>query len=191
MKRQEIQLDYTAYGSGYQLKIPLETEILIPEDDPVRLLDAICERMDYEELYAAYSEEGRLGYSPRILFKVMVYANMRKIYSTRGIEQSCCENIKFMYLLEGQSAPDHNTIGRFRKHRLREAMAGLFRQLVELLEQAGEIDLGTVFIDGTKIEAQANRYYICMEEKCGETDVETDREDGGGVAEAAGTERAS
>lgn len=158
MKRQEIQLDYTAYGSGYQLKIPLETEILIPEDDPVRLLDAICERMDYEELYAAYSEEGRAGYSPRILFKVMVYANMRKIYSTRGIEQSCCENIKFMYLLEGQPAPDHNTIGRFRKHRLREAMAGLFRQLVELLEQAGEIDLGTVFIDGTKIEAQANRY---------------------------------
>ena len=158
MKTQEIQLDYTAYGSGYQLKIPLETEILIPEDDPVRLLDAICERMDYEELYAAYSEEGRPGYSPRILFKVMVYANMRKIYSTRGIEQNCRENIKFMYLLEGQAVPDHNTIGRFRKHRLGEAMGGLFRQLVELLEQVGEIDLGTVFIDGTKIEAQANRY---------------------------------
>ena len=124
----------------------------------MRLLDAICERMDYEELYAAYSEEGRPGYSPRILFKVMVYANMRKIYSTRGIEQNCRENIKFMYLLEGQAVPDHNTIGRFRKHRLGEAMGGLFRQLVELLEQVGEIDLGTVFIDGTKIEAQANRY---------------------------------
>ena len=63
-----------------------------------------------------------------------------------------------MYLLEGEPAPDHNTIGRFRKDRLREAMGGLFRQLVELLEQAGEIDLSTVFIDGTKIEAQANRY---------------------------------
>ena len=158
MKTQEIQLDYTAYGSGYQLKIPMETEILIPQDDPVRLLDAICERIDYEDLYAAYSEEGRPGYSPRILFKVMVYANMRKLYSTREIEQNCRENIKFMYLLEGQAVPDHNTIGRFRKHRLKEAMAGLFRQLVELLEQAGEIDMSTVFIDGTKIEAQANRY---------------------------------
>lgn len=124
----------------------------------MRLLDAICKHIDYEELCAAYSEEGRKGYSPRILFKVMVYANMRKIYSTRGIEQNCRENIKFMYLLEGQAAPDHNTIGRFRKHRLKETMAGLFRQLVELLEQAGEIDLGTVSIDGTKIEAQANRY---------------------------------
>ena len=71
MKTQEIQLDYTAYGSGYQLKIPMDTEINIPKDDPVRLLSAICERMDYEELYAAYSEEGRPGYSPRILFKVI------------------------------------------------------------------------------------------------------------------------
>lgn len=158
MKKQVIQLDYTAYGSGYQLKLPMETEIFIPQDDPVRLLSAMCERIDYEELYAAYSEEGRKGYSPRILFKVMVYAYMRKIYCTRGIEQSCRENIKFMYLLEGHPAPDHNTIARFRKHRLREVMAGLFRQLVKLLEQAGEIDLSTVFIDGTKIAAQANRY---------------------------------
>ena len=158
MKRQEIQLDYTAYGSGYQLKLPMETEILIPEDDPVRLLSAICERIDYEELYATYSEEGRPGYSPRILFKVITYAYMRKLYSTRAIEGACRENIKFMYLLEDQPAPDHNTIGRFRKQRLREAMEGLFHQLVELLGKAGEIDLRTVFIDGTKIEAQANRY---------------------------------
>lgn len=64
----------------------METGIIIPQDDPVRLLDAICERIDYEELYAAYAQEGRKGYSPRILLKVMVYANMRKIYSTREIE---------------------------------------------------------------------------------------------------------
>lgn len=82
MKQQEMQLDYTAYGSGYQLKLPMETEIFIPEDDPVRLLSAICECIDYEDLYAAYSEEGRPGYSPRILFKVITYAYMRKFYST-------------------------------------------------------------------------------------------------------------
>ena len=158
MKTQEIQLDYSAYGSGYQLKIPMDTEINIPKDDPVRLLSAICERIEYEELYAAYSEEGRPGYSPRILFKVINYGYMRQIYSSRKLEQACRENIKFMYLLEGESAPDHNTIARFRKDRLAEAMEGLFRQMVEMLEEAGEIDLRTVYIDGTKIEACANRY---------------------------------
>ena len=158
MKTQEIQLDYTAYGSGYQLKIPMETEIFIPQDDPVRLLSAICERIDYEELYAAYSEEGRPGYSPRILFKVISYGYMRQMYSSRRIEQACRENIKFMYLLEDHPVPNHNTIARFRKNRLGETMKGLFGQLVEMLEEAGEIDLSTVYIDGTKIEAQANRY---------------------------------
>lgn len=158
METKVIQLDYSAYGSGYQLKIPMETEIMIPQDDPVRLLSAICERIDYEELYAAYSEDGRNGYSPRILFKIITYAYMKKLYSTRGIESACLENVKFMYLLEGHPAPDHNTIGRFRKYRLGEAMEGLFRQLVSLLVSAGEIELSCVFIDGTKIEAQANRY---------------------------------
>ncbi len=71
MKKQEIQIDYTAYGSGYQLKLAMETGIYIPEDDPVRLLSAICERIDYEELYAAYCEGGRNEYSPRILFKII------------------------------------------------------------------------------------------------------------------------
>lgn len=151
MKTQEIQLDYTAYGSGYQLKIPMETEIMIPKDDPVRLLSAICERIDYEELYAAYSEEGRKEYSPRILFKLMSYAYMRKIYSTREIERGCLENVKFMYLLEGHPAPDHNTVGRFRKHRLEKTMEGLFRQLVELLVEAGEIDLSTINEQNCKI----------------------------------------
>ena len=158
MKTQEIRIDYTAYGSGYQLKLLMETEVYIPKEDPVRQLSAICERIDYEELYAAYSEEGRKGYSPRILFKIMAYAYMRKMYSTRAIERACQENVKFMYLLEEHPAPDHNTIGRFRKQRLSGAMEGMFRQLVEMLEKAGEIELSTVYIDGTKIEAQANRY---------------------------------
>ena len=136
----------------------METGIKIPKDDPVRLLSAISERMDSEELYAAYSEEGRPGYSPRILFKVMSYGFLRKIFSSRGIEQACGENINFMYLLEGHRAPDHNTIARFRKDRLGETMKGLFGQLVGMLAEAGEIDLSTVYIDGTKIEAQANRY---------------------------------
>ena len=83
---------------------------------------------------------------------------MRQIYSSRRLEEACRENIKFMYLLEGTPAPDHNTIARFRTKRLGEAMKRLFQQEVELLVEAGEIDLSSVYIDGTKIEAASNRY---------------------------------
>ena len=71
----------------------------------------------------------------------MSYAYMRRIYRKREIERACLENVKFMYLLDDHPAPDHNTVGRFRKDRLGGTMEGLFRQLVELLVEAGEIDL--------------------------------------------------
>ena len=65
-----------------------------------------------------------------------------------------------MYLLEGQRPPDHNTISRFRKEHLPYAVEDLLDQMVKLLMQNGEISFerSAVFIDGTKIEANANRY---------------------------------
>ncbi len=100
--------------NGFQLVMPLNCGVSIPEDNPVRLLNAVMERMDYRRVWAAYSREGRIEYSPKILTKILVYGYMRQIISTRGIEQACRENIHFMYLLEGQKVPDHNTIARFR-----------------------------------------------------------------------------
>ena len=137
----------------------MDCSVNIPEDDPVRLLSAVAERLDYRKIMAAYSRYGRIEYSPKILTKVLVYGYMRKIISSRKIEQACKENICFMYLLEGQKAPDHNTISRFRsKILVGEAGQELLRQLTEMLAEAGLIDLKAVFIDGTKIEANANKY---------------------------------
>ena len=160
MKKQFVQKDYSKLKGEYQLILPMSTEILIPIDEPARLLSAIAEEMDYSELEAAYSRRGRIGYSPKNLFKIIIYANMRNIRSTRKIEQACRENINFMYLLEGGEAPDHNTISRFRRYCMGDAAEGLMHQLTKLLLDLGEISLaeGAVFIDGTKIEANANRY---------------------------------
>jgi transposase len=63
-----------------------------------------------------------------------------------------------MWLLEGHNAPDHNTIARFRTGRLREIVEPLFNQFIEKLYQAEEVLFANVFIDGTKIEANANKY---------------------------------
>ena len=158
-KTLKLQSNYSAIDNGYQLWIPLDCSVNIPEDDPVRLLSAVAERMNYRKIMAAYSRYGRIEYSPKILTKVLVYGYMRKIISSRKIEQACKENICFMYLLEGQKAPDHNTISRFRsKILVGEAGQELLRQLTEMLAEAGLIDLKAVFIDGTKIEANANKY---------------------------------
>lgn len=131
---------------------------MIPADDSVRLLNAILERMDYKRLQAAYSRLGRIEKSPISLFKVVVYGYMNGIYSSRKLEQACRRDINFMYLLGREPAPDHATIARFRSKRLADVMEDLFSQLVELLAEAGELSLCSVFLDGTKLEANANRY---------------------------------
>ena len=136
-----MQVDYTLYETERQLKLPMETEILIAADEPVRLVSAVVERMNIEKIERSYSRDGR------ILLKVMIYAYMRRIYSTREIERACRENVCFMYLLEDYEAPDHNTIARFRAERLQGAEKELLEQFVDLLSEWGFVSLATVFID--------------------------------------------
>ena len=86
---------------------------MIPSDDPVRLLSAFVEGMDLSDLYATYKRVRKNQASPRQLFKVMAYASMNRIFSSRDIETACNRDINFMYLLEVMSAPDHATPARF------------------------------------------------------------------------------
>ena len=140
------------------ISVPMETEIFIPKDSPVRLLNAVVERMDVRNIERSYSRIGRNEYPPRILLKLLLYGYMRRIYSSRELERACRENLHFMYLLEGHPAPDHNTICRFRSRYLLGHEQELLAQMTNLLISWGFVSMEAVFIDGTKIEANANRY---------------------------------
>ena len=158
VNQNHTQVDFTLYETGRQLKLPMETEIYIAADDPVRLVSAVVERMDIRKIERSYSQDGRNEYPPRILLKVLIYGYMRMIYSSRGIERACRENICFMYLLEDNPVPDHNTIARFRSQHLVDCEKELLEQFAVMLMKWGFVSMATVFIDGTKIEANANRY---------------------------------
>jgi transposase len=153
------QKDYTEFNGYFQLVLPLNIEMLIPSDDSVRLLSQILEGLNYEKLYRAYSSTGRKpAVSPKVMLKVLTYAYMNNIYSSRKIETACRRDINFMWLLEGQPAPDHTTIARFRKEYLCDTIDDLFYQMVKYLHNLGEVKYENLFVDGTKIEANANRY---------------------------------
>ena len=153
-----LRTDYTTYRGYYQLKLPLETEILIPADDPVRLLSAFVEGMDLSELYATYDRVRKNQATPRQMLKIMIYASMNNLYSSRDIETACKRDINFMYLLEGMPAPDHATIARFVSLHLSSCSKDLLAEFSNLLYEIGEISGKTIFIDGTKIESCANKY---------------------------------
>ena len=133
-------------------------ETMIPADDPVRLLSAFVEGMDLSELYRTYDRVRKNQASPRQMLKVMVYAAMNGIFSSRDIETACKRDINFMFLLEGMPAPDHATIARFISLHLSVCSKNILEETTSALFSLGEISGKTVFIDGTKIEANANRY---------------------------------
>ena len=160
--------NYTEFGEPYQLVLPLSLEGLIPEDESVRLLSHELEELDYTMLYQAYSAKGRNpAVDPKIMFKILTYAYSQNIYSSRKIETACRRDINFMWLLAGHKAPDHSTIARFRTGFLAEACEDLFYQMVRRLAEAGELSKETVFIDGTKLEACANKYTFVWKKSVG------------------------
>lgn len=130
----------------------------IPADDPVRLLSAFLEGMELSELYATYDRIRKNQASPRQMLKIVVYAAMNSIYSSREIETACRRDINFMYLLEGMPAPDHATIARFISLHLSACSKDILTEMTSSLFDLGEISGKTIFIDGTKIEAAANKY---------------------------------
>jgi len=145
-------------GKGYQLRLPLNIEYMIPKDDSVRLLGQIVEELDSKELYRTYSRIRENCATPRQILKVMLYAYMNCIYSSRDMETACLRDINFMYLLEGAPAPDHSTIARFRKLHFAPVSKIIMARITMLLKECGELSFENLFIDGTKIESVANRY---------------------------------
>lgn len=152
-----LQKDYTLNQSGYQLKLPLNIDCIIPKDDSVRLLSQFVEEMDLADLYSTYQRiPGNL--SPRTILKVMIYAYMNGDYSSRAIEKDCRRDINFMYLLEGAPAPDHATLARFHTLHFAPCSKKILAAVTKFLYSIGEISGEDIFIDGTKIEAYANKY---------------------------------
>jgi transposase len=126
-------------------------------NDPVRVVDHIIESLDLTTLLSQYSKVGNSAYHPRLMLKMLIYAYLRNIYSSRRIEEFGGNDIRFLWL-NGMSCPDHNTINRFRSGRLKGVLKEVFASIVKFLVQEGLVSLETAYTDGTKIEANANRY---------------------------------
>ena len=153
-----LHKNYTINRKFYQLKLPFDIECIIPDNDSVRLLSQFVEEMDLTELYSTYSKIRENQVSPMNMLKIMLYGYMNGLYSSRDIETTCRRDINFMFLLEGASPPDHSTFARFRSLHFAPCAKRLLSEVTKFLYKIGEISGKSIFIDGTKIEACANKY---------------------------------
>ena len=148
---------FKSYTSNDNLLLPPCLGDFIPQNDPVRVVHRIIEQINLEELYRKYSTKGCSAYHPRMMLQILVYAYLRNIYSSRRIEEFCRNDIRFMWLT-GNVTPDHNTINRFRSSRLKDVLKTIFATIVKFLVAEGFVSLDVACTDGTKMEADANRY---------------------------------
>ena len=150
------QVKHRPYPQNQILLFPTRIDENIPENDPVRLLNAIIDQIDLTSIKKLYKSKGRLTYDPRMMLKVILYAYMNNTYSCRKIEQLILRDIHYIWL-SGYEKPDYITINRFR-NRIKNEIQNIFTQLVVKLAELGQISLDVEYIDGTKIESKANKY---------------------------------
>ncbi|MEK5026585.1 MULTISPECIES: IS1182 family transposase [Paenibacillus] len=140
-----------------QLCLPMDLEEDIPEHHLVRIVNAAVNRLDDGIFDVAYPGGGRDSYHPKMLTKVIIYAYTQRIYSSRQIAKSIRENIPFMWLA-GRQRPDFRTLNRFRSQRMKNVLETVFTAVLQFLADEKYVSLEHYFVDGTKIEANANRY---------------------------------
>ena len=145
------------YHRDQLMLLPPSLDELIGDNHPVRLVNSVIDRINIEVLERKYKGGGSSSYHPGMLLKVLVYGYLSNIYSSRKLEAALQENIYFMWM-SGMSKPDHNTLARFRSERLKDELKVIFAQVVKLLVEEGLVGIKEIYTDGTKIEANANRY---------------------------------
>ena len=152
-----------------QLKLPLEIEKLIDISDPVY---TFCEVVDHLDLTPYFVDDkdyrtGRPRCDAQKLLKVILFAFMeRGISSLRDIEKLCRNDIRFMYLLDGMNAPSFATFGNFIRNELTTSVEKIFADINRYIFEKEQVDLEHTYIDGTKIEANANRYTWVWKKSC-------------------------
>lgn len=145
--------DYRQQG----MLIPLDLNDMVACDHPVRVVNAVLDKVDISDIIKQFRPGGTSSYHPRMLLKVIVFGYINNIYSSRKLEEAVKSNIHFMWLA-GMRKPDHNTINRFRGQRLQHTLKPIFNQVVLMLYEEGFLNIRDLYTDGTKIEANANRY---------------------------------
>lgn len=156
---QKREIRYKSYDQSLRIDLPVLLEDLIKENALVRIIDEIVEAIDQKELDNYYSNLGCPAYFPKMLIKVWIYGYCTEVYTCRPLAQKLREDLGFMWLAGGQR-PCFKTLGDFRGKRMRGMVDTIFEQVLSYLVEQGYVNLDDLYIDGSKWEANGNRYKV-------------------------------
>lgn len=145
-------------GDRYQQKMfPESIEEYVAKDAPVRVYDAFVEALDFAQLGIVIdsTKVGNSEYHPKAMMKLLIYGYSYGVKSSRRLELMTHNDVTFIWLLGGLK-PDHKTVAEFRR-RHKGAIAQVLKQCAKLCLKLDLIGGNVLFVDGTKIRANAGR----------------------------------
>ncbi len=155
------------YGDRKQKTLfPQSIDEYIPEDAPVRAYDAFVEALGLEQT-GIQLEPHKVGcpqYDPKVMLKLLVYGYSYGVRSSRKLERETHYNLSFIWLT-ADLKPDHKTIAEFRRNN-KSALKKVLRQCARLCVKLDLIEGNTLFVDGTKIRANASIKNSWTKERC-------------------------
>lgn len=165
-KKQPSKQVFKPYTQHQTMCLPPSLEDAIPERHVVRVINTVIDQLSLEQLYASYKGSGTSAFDPRMLLKVIVYAYIMGIYTSRCMAKALREDLHFMWLAAMQR-PDFRTINDFRSKRLKDLIDPIFVETILFLAEHKYIALEKYFVDGTVIAANANKYSYVWKKNTG------------------------
>jgi transposase len=156
--------------------MPYDVEDWLPENHLARFIVEIVSMLDFKHIYKQYKGVGSTAYDPRMLLSLLFYGYSTGVFSSRKIERSTFDSVAFRFIA-GNHHPDHDTISTFRKRFLPEIKTW-FKEILLIGKEMKLVKLGNIYIDGTKVQANASRHkamsyeYIHKLEKQLEEEIE-------------------
>lgn len=141
-----------------QVVLPLDMEMKLQKNDIAYTVNELTESIPEEAFAGFLRETGCPAYHPRMMLKIILCAYTQSVFSGRKIESLLKDSVRMMWLAQGYE-PSYRTINRFRVHpEVKELLRQCFVQFRCKLVEEKQIEEEAIFIDGTKIEANANKY---------------------------------
>ena len=156
--------------------MPYDVEDWLPENHLARFIVEIVSLLNFKHIYKQYKGVGSTAYDPRMLLSLLFYGYSTGVFSSRKIEKSTYDSVAFRFI-SGNHHPDHDTISTFRKRFLPEIKTW-FKEILLIGKEMKLVKLGNIYIDGTKVQANASRHkamsyeYIQKLEKQLEEEIE-------------------
>jgi len=175
-------MSYIVTHPREQLMLPSSIDDYVSKDNIVRFIDAFVDKaLPIRASLLHFSrrgrmDEGRPGYSPQCLCKLLIYGYLNGISSSRKLENETKRNMEMIWLLNNLQ-PDHWTISNYRKENkkeIKEVTIGLRK----FLKDSGYIQGKSISTDGTKVKAYASRDTLSInliDKKLSEAEKEIDR----------------